>query len=244
MKFLFNKSDVFRETFTFYQYNDNNCRIVLNKYCRQKGFEELKNNNYIPQEDSEEVQRVSLSRSRRRIREIALSNNFEYFATITVNEKNCDRFSLTKCQENLRKRLHKLKRRNKNFAFLFITEKHKNGAFHFHGLVRGLDLYVNKNGYYSNTIFDEIGFNSFSKIKDYTKCCNYICKYISKDCVKNEQNQIYFCSRGLKKPIKYNIKPIDLNWNYENDFVKIKDFNINDLSQEDLIKFLTLEEEF
>lgn len=244
MKFLYNNHDVYRETYRLYQYNDNDFRIVLNKYCRQKGFEDVKTNNYIPKTDSEEVQRVSLSRSRKRIREIALCNDFEYFATITVNSKNCDRFSLSACQESLRKKLHKLKRKNKNFAFLFITEKHKDGAFHFHGLVRGLELYINNNGYFSNSVFDEIGFNSFSKIKDYTKCCNYICKYITKDCIKNEHNQIYFCSRGLKKPLSYNIKPIDIDWKYENDFVKLSDFSLSDLSEEQIIKFMQLEEEF
>ncbi len=240
-KFKFNKSKVYHEACTLYQYNNDYFRVVLQKYQRQKGFEEIsKENTYIPQTESEEVQRISISRTKRNIREICLCNDFQYFATITVNSANCDRFSLSECQRTLKKKLHKLKRKNSNFAFIFITEKHKNGAFHFHGLVKGIDMYVNSNGYLSNKVFDEIGYNSFSLIKDYNKCCNYITKYITKDCIKNENNQIYFCSRGLKRATKYDIDIIDLNWNFENDFCKIKDFTSDELTHEEIFKFFNI----
>lgn len=244
MKFLFNKQDVYRETFYLYQYNENDFRICLQKFARQKGFEEEKKTGYIPQTEPEEVQRVSLSRTKRHIRELALCNGFEYFATLTVDSANADRFSLTDCQDLLRKKLKKLKRKNSDFAYLFITEKHKNGAFHFHGLVKGInDFYINSNGYLSHEVFDEIGFNSFSKIHDFEKTCNYITKYITKDCIKNEHNQIYFCSRGLKKATKYIIKPdFDIDFTYENDFCKLRDFHIPDMSQEELLKFMLLKE--
>ena len=197
---LFSKCSVYTDKFYLYQYNDNNIRIVHQKYCRKKGFEEIKKQEYIPQINSDEVDRVSLSRTRRNIRELALSNNFEYFATLTVNSEYADRFHLTECQNLLRKKLKKLKRKNDDFAYIFITEKHKNGAFHFHGLVKGVkDFYINNNGYLSHSVFDEIGFNSFSKIKNYSKTCNYILKYITKDCVKNEaRHSLHIQSRSQK----------------------------------------------
>lgn len=245
MKLLFTKNQIYKDKFFLYQYNDNDFRIILNKYTREKGFEEIKNqNSFIPQTEDEEKQRISLSRTKRNIREIALCNNFTHFATITVNSKNADRFSLSKCQDLLKYKIkEKIRRKNKDFAYIFITEKHKDGAFHFHGLVKGLEFYINNNGYLSNDVFDEIGFNSFSKIKDFEKTCNYITKYITKDCVKNENNQIYICSRGLKKAIKYEINPIDIKWSYENDFCKIKDFNINNnISKEELLNLINITE--
>ena len=63
------------------------------------------------------------------------------------------------------------------------------------------------------------------KIKDYTKCCNYITKYISKDCVRNETRQIYICSRGLKRALKTEINILDdsdISWDYINDYCCIK----------------------
>ena len=199
-KFIFSKNQVYSDKFFLYQYNDENIRIVHQKSCRKKGFENIKKDSYIPQTEPDEVERVSISRTRRNIRELALSNSFEYFATLTINSDYCDRFHLTECQQLLRKKLKKFKRKNCNFAYLFITEKHKNGAFHFHGLVKGIDdFYINENGYLSHKIFDEIGFNSFSKIKDYSKCCNYILKYITKDCVKNEARHcLYLFARSKK----------------------------------------------
>lgn len=102
-------------------------------------------------------------------------------------------------------------------------------------------MYINDNGYLSSKIFDnELGFNSFSKIKDYTKCCNYITKYITKDCIKNSHNQIYISSRGLKKSTKEEFKNIDFIPTFTNDFVEIKDFTVDSLSKDELLYFINL----
>lgn len=197
-QFLFSKNEVYKTKYTLYQYNDDDIRIVKQNSQRQKGFEDINpKNNYI---SKEEIERISISRSRRNIRELLLSNNFEYFATLTINSNSCDRFSLTECQKNLRKQLKSLKRKNSNFAYLFITEKHKDGAYHFHGLVKGVtDFYKNNLGYLSHKTFDQLGYNSFSKIKDYNRCVTYVLKYITKDCVKNEARDcLYFFQRSKK----------------------------------------------
>ena len=242
MNFIFNKNQVYSTRFFLYNYNNNNFRIVKVKSCRNSGFEEIKKKNNFIDFNSEEVQKSSLSRTKRNIRELALCNDFEYFATFTVNSEKCDRYSLNEVQDKLKKVLHKIKRNNKDFAFLIITEKHKDGAFHFHGLVKGInDLFVNDNGYLSSKIFNnELGFNSFSKIKDYTKCCNYILKYITKDCIKNSHNQIYISSRGLKKATREEFTNIDFIPTFTNDFVEIRDFTVDSLSKDELLYFMNL----
>lgn len=239
MKKIFTKNDVYNSHCYLVQYNDDYFKIVLNKYQREKGFEEInKKNTFVDNKD--EYERQSLSRTKRNIKEIALCNNFQYFATITINSKSCDRYSLVECQKKLREYLKKIKRKNKSFKYIFITEKHKDNAFHFHGLVANIPLYINNYGYYSCSILDDIGFNSFSLIKDYNKCCNYITKYITKECIRNEHNQIYISSRGLKKADKYEIPLVDLNWGFENDFVKIKEFSSTDLSINEFFQILGL----
>lgn len=238
MKLLYNKNDVYSSHCYLVQYNDDYFKIILNKYQREKGFEEITKKNNI--NDIDEVQRISLSRTKRNIKEIALCNNFEYFATWTVDATKCDRYNLELSETKMRKLCKKIKRNNKNFKYIFISEKHKDGAFHFHGLVKNIDLYINNNGYYSNVIFDELGYNSFSKIIDYNKTCNYITKYITKDCIKNLHNQIYFCSKGLKKAEKYEIPPLELNWKFENDFCKIIEFSPDDLSKSDFFQVFGL----
>ena len=103
------------------------------------------------------------------------------------------------------------------------------------------DLYLNKYGYLSSSKFDFLGFNSFSKIKSIEKVANYILKYISKDCVKNSKNQVYICSRGLKKAerteLNTNINN-DINFSYSNDFVDILDFDVQNCSRDFLLKIM------
>lgn len=81
---------------------------------------------------TEELQRQSLSRTKRNIKELALCNNFQYFATVTIASTSCDRYSLIECQKKFKRKLKTIKKYNNNFKYLFITEKHKDGAFHFH----------------------------------------------------------------------------------------------------------------
>lgn len=230
MQFLYNSTEI-RDIRTFiYVYNENYIRIVKVKSCRKSGFEEIKktNDSFIDV-NSEESKRCSLSRSKRNIREIAFCNGFTHFATLTVDSLKADRYNLEICQKKLKKTLEKIKRKNKDFRYIFITEKHKDNAFHFHGLVKGIenDLYKNDFGYYSSHILsNNLGFNSFSKIRDYNKCCNYITKYITKDCIKNEHNQIYISSKGLVKASKEEIKNISFIPSYENDYVQILDIDL------------------
>lgn len=237
MKFIFTNKDVYRPRISFYQYTDELYRIVYSKAVREKGFENIQ---LKKSSTKEEVEYSSLSRTRRNIRELSLCNNFTHFATLTVSSSRFDRYALDDCQEHLRSIIKKIKRNNKDFIYIFITEKHKDGAFHFHGLVSGLDFYINQNGYLSNKDFDTLGFNSFSIIKDKQKVSNYILKYITKDCVKNSKGTVYISSRGLKKANKTYL-PLDtkVKYTYENDFVKIKDFNINDLPKEELLELYT-----
>ncbi|MCI8291366.1 MAG: hypothetical protein HFJ25_03840 [Clostridia bacterium] len=113
--------------------------------------------------------------------------------------------------------------------------------FIFTGLIKGIsDFYTNSNGYLSHSLFDELGFNSFSVIKDYSKTCNYILKYITKDCVKNEKGTIYISSRGLKKADKYEIKPLDIDWTFENDFCQVRDYQISQMTEKELLSFMSI----
>lgn len=235
-------------------YNDTYWRLVSFNdkilYNNSSGRRKVKNKGFYDDittiTDKEEIERISLSRTKRHIKEICLCNNFEYFFTSTVSSKNADRFSLQECQDKITKLCKKIKRSNNEFKYIFITEEHKKGGFHFHGFIKGIpknDIYVNSNGYLSSHYFDTIGFNSFDKIRDYNKACNYITKYISKKCIKNENNQIYFCSRGLKRcdeeiMIPKDLKEIFGDNIFTNDYCQIKDFDITKLSENQRINLL------
>ena len=228
----------------FKQYNETYWSLInLNENIYRLG--KKKNNiDMVPGflVSEEEKNRISLSRTKRRIKEICLCNDFEYFVTMTVSSKikEYNRFDLENCVDNCKKFMHKLKRKSNVFKFIFIIEEHKEGGYHFHGMMKGLpinDIYKNKNGYLSSHTLDGLGFNSFDKIEDYNKFCNYITKYITKKCLKTENNQIYFCSRGLNKPSEEIMINLDLKsiWGeniYENEYCQKKDFDISKLSSE------------
>lgn len=236
---IFSENLVYNSKSYLYNYNGRFFRVCSIKACREKGFEDISSKKRT---DKKEVDRTSLSRTRRNIRELALCNDFEYFCTLTVNSVKCDRYSLDEVQDNLRKCLRNLRNSSNNFKYLVITEKHKDGAFHFHGLMSGLsDLYVNKFGYLSCTKLDVLGFNSFSRIESLEKVSNYILKYITKDCVRNSHNQVYISSRGLKKAerseLNTNINN-DIHFTYSNDFVDILDFDVQKCSRDFLLKIM------
>lgn len=232
---LYKKSDVYKESVKLYMYNEKCFRLIRFKALRQKGFEDdekIKKNF----KNDEENKRTNLAHTKSRVRELALANSFDYFATITVNSAYGDRFHLDEVQNLLKKQIRNIRIKNPTFKYLFITEKHKDGAFHFHGLVKNCDFYINDNGYLSNKYFDRVGFNSFLKIDDkkdsYFKVCNYITKYITKDCVKNSAGSTYISSRGLKKaevfdlPVSFQFEPT-----FKNDFLSIKDFTDEDYKE-------------
>ena len=105
-------------------YNDNAYRIIKT-YCRSR-FKHYISDTFGNSDET------SLSRTKRNIRRIALSNNFEYFATWTINSEHCDRFFLSDCVDKMKELMKAFQRKNKNFKYLYIIEKHTNGAFHFH----------------------------------------------------------------------------------------------------------------
>ena len=98
---MIGKYNVNKTIYRLYQYNDDNFRIVKIKYYKEAGWEEI--HKISKKNNKEDVERVSLSRTKRRIREIALCNNFDYFCTFTVDKRFCDRYDVDVCQEKIEK---------------------------------------------------------------------------------------------------------------------------------------------
>lgn len=201
--------------------------------------------------DQDEIQRISLSRTKRNLKEICLCNGFTHFITFTIAKENCDRFSLDEVQDELKKINKAIRRKYKDYRYVFITEKHENGAFHFHGLIKGLNLNqgfeYNEHGKITIPIYsNRLGFDCVKEItsgaNDYQKLCSYIQKYITKDMCKKYNGQMYFCSKGLKKADRYIIKnlPSNFAWDFENDFVAVKNFNYKNRAAHNDLDFVVV----
>lgn len=228
---------------TIKRYNNSNYKIctmktgVLRK--GQKVYRRKKNT------VNEKKLSNNLVRAKTTIKEYALCNSFEYFITLTLDKEKYNRYDLKKYVKDLGQFIRDYRKKYKSdIQYILIPEQHKDGAWHIHGLIKGiLPLHLvnfdcipnapkklkNKDYYNFELYSKKFGFCSLGKIKDLEKISSYITKYINKDLGKNIElgNKTYYCSRGLKKAetIKKGHLVSPLEYDFENDYVKLKTVN-------------------
>ena len=163
-------------------------------------------------------------------------NNFEYFVTLTVNGQYLDRYNLAEYIKKLGQFIRDYRKKYKaNVQYLLIPEKHTDGAWHMHGLLKGIPkehLKINKHGYKDWEAYSKrFGYISIDEIRSQIAVSKYITKYISKSIdtgrgVTDKESKLYYCSRGLKAAIKIDEGTLNSNqlnsiyFEYENDYVK------------------------
>lgn len=206
MRYLYTKNDVYKPALILKKYNDNNCDLTFLKCCRQQGFEEhrppLEGDKPQKITANDEIERISLSRAKSRVRQLIALNQFEYFFTATISPDSSiikNRYDIDVVSKKIQEKFKNLSRKCELLKYLYVFEKHLDGAIHLHGVlsIDNKEIYINKNGYYSLRFFDNIGFTSLSKIKNINACASYCIKYITKQCVKSARGSYYYRSRNL-----------------------------------------------
>jgi len=137
--------------------------------------------------DSDAKER-SAKRARKRLFELAACNPFELFVTLTLDQKEIDRYDYKIVIKKMNQWLTNLVKR-KGFAYIFVPERHKDGAIHFHGLCTSAGLTLLPSGHRDKSKRDILnvanwryGYTTAVKLDgDYTNVCKYITKYIRKD---------------------------------------------------------------
>lgn len=193
----------------------------------------------------------SLSRTRRIVRDLLFSNYFDLFCTFTFNQEKVDRFNYKECQQKITKFFDNYKQRySPNFKYVLVPEFHKNGAIHFHGMVRGIrkeDLdvpeYIFKRNRLTGELFlglnirkyvhwksYKLGFFSCSRIKNHTACALYVSKYITKDLMQLPKGvRAVMASKGLLRPdLAFDEDDIPClldDMDFKNEFVWVSDLN-------------------
>lgn len=166
------------------------------------------------------VQYCSIIRAKARLRDIALCNDFDYFVTLTFNKEYVNRYSPNDIYKKLSVWLRNASARH-CIKYVLIPEYHKDGAIHLHGLfccgdykLHNSKKKTDKGQKIYNLKEFQFGFNTFIEIDkktdgSYTKVCNYILKYITKDTAKIF-GKYYLSSRSLiKKPDIEICSPVD-----------------------------------
>lgn len=166
----------------------------------------------------------SLSRTKSRIFELSMCNEFTHFCTLTLDQNKVgDRFDLDTFRKDF---AHFVRNQNRGritpIKYLLIPEQHKNGAWHLHGFFSGLEesadlipfklsdripYRLRKMIREGNSVFNwekyakKYGFFTATRIKDRYSASAYITKYVTKDVVKQgreSHRHLFFASQGLK----------------------------------------------
>lgn len=192
----------------------------------------------------------NIARAKSNIREYALCNPWDYFCTFTISKDKYDRYNFQAFYKDFAKFISNYNRscnKNEKVKYLVIPEMHKDGAWHLHGLLKGIrqvDMYINKYGYISWTKYEEkFGYISFDPIRSIDNCSKYLLKYITKDisrCVSDLGCHLYYSSNGLKKGEMIFRGKLELKceWDYEtpDGFCKIKYFDERKVDPDDYIR--------
>ena len=123
-------------------------------YCKmpikRAGFEQDTNYNYRRDVNDSKLTN-NVIRARTRVFELAICNNFEYFITLTINDEKLDRYNLKGYIKKLGQFIRDYRKKHStDIQYLLIPEKHKDGAWHVHGLIKGIpadQLQKNEYGY-------------------------------------------------------------------------------------------------
>lgn len=170
-----------------------------------------------PQDDYITLER-SVRRSRAVIRDLVVCNEFELFCTFTFSPKIYDRYNFNNLKMVMLRWLHNQRRAHSpNLLYLVIPEFHKDGAIHFHALLKNYNGRLKDSGHKSrkgkNKVFNlpsfRGGFTTCSVIDhNLDAVAEYVSKYITKDMISIFNKNRYFCSKYLLRPKKSYNKPI------------------------------------
>ena len=212
--------------YNLYQYRHNCYKVVrFNStaprtgclvHTKEDGF---KHKDKLPQ---------ALSRARRVCLELALCNDWKWFATLTIAKDNYDRKNLHGFYERFTEWLkYQRKTQGVKIPYLLVPEQHGDGSWHMHGFFTGdIDSFlvsfrdldaegyrsaegkklprklINKDYYNWPAYQDRFGFCSFGKIRNHDATAFYATKYISKSFQGDAQRvglKLYYCSQGLNR---------------------------------------------
>jgi len=188
----------------------------------------------------------SLRRTRKAIKDYALCNEFDIFATFTFKG---DRQNVAGCKSQFSNWLKNIQKRSGKIEYIAVPEFHKDGvSIHFHVLIKGYrgkirrtinphtgkplvkkgrkiyELPSYRSGHNTIEMIDE-------KKETSTKVAFYIQKYITKDMPRLFGKNRYWASRGLNKPQLtdnpeewyLHVKP---DREYPNDYGQILEFDV------------------
>jgi len=168
----------------------------------------------------------SAKRAKKKVHRLTRANDWDMFVTFTLDPELVDRKNYDECAKVLGKWIDKTRKLYPGFRWCLVPERHKDGAWHYHGMFKGFPLQLlDYSGYCYNekskrnnkqdNIFKvgerkpiynisnyEGGFTTLTMVENIKATRNYILKYFTKDMAFGVQpnKKRYWASRKLIKP--------------------------------------------
>lgn len=184
-------------------------------------------------------------RAKNKIWDYARSNVWDYFLTFTFNKKMVDRYNYDECKSKLSKWLNNASQRycNGELKYLIVPEQHKDGAWHFHGLLSNCgSISMIDSGLRDDAgriIYNlpqfKYGFTTSTAVTDTNRAAIYITKYVTKAlCLTLTGKCRYLCSKNLKCPVISDIYCYDIK-DYLTSLYDSESFNVEWAQQKDYV---------
>lgn len=259
-------SKVLHNAYSLKKYNNDYYKLVLFKgVVLPAGYEKEKRKQEKFTHDKKLEN--NLARTRSMVFEYAMCNTFDYFVTLTLNKNKHDRYDLNAFIKALGQFIRDQRKKTGNdIQYLLIPEKHKDGAYHMHGLLKGvpddqiipftlqdkipnkIKRLIKKGRIINNWIpyAEKFGHVTLEKVINTEAVSKYITKYIKKEIgssVEEKNKKSFYVSRGLQKAeiIKKGTFPTELgnvlNFDFENEYLKILD--LSELDYKKIINYLS-----
>ena len=189
-------------------------------YLEQVPFESEEFTRVRDMTDPEYTAYKSYVRTKKIVYDLARSNRWEWFLTFTFSPDKVNRYDYEDCSKKMSEWLRNMKRICPDMVYLVVPERHKDGAFHFHGLFLNCWRFdFSFSGHYDKSdrpIFHvgkyNWGFTTATRISDYRKASSYLVKYITKDlCSVTVNKKRYWVTRNAQRPVieEYDLEGIE-----------------------------------
>ena len=172
----------------------------------------------------------SMRRARANLRRLALANGFAYFVTLTLDPDKINRYDGEAIVKRLNQWCDNMVRRH-GLRYVLVPERHKDGAFHFHGFFAGAGLDVVDSGTIKlpgekaprrwiheaqraewlqqggHIVYNlpqwKLGFSTaLALYGEYGSAVGYVCKYIGKQDGERPLGRWYYSGGDLAQPLK------------------------------------------
>ena len=142
---------------------------------------------------------------RNRVKDMAIINDFKYFATFTINPEKIDSYDTKAVMKKVGKWLNNQVNR-KGLKYILVPEYHKSGRIHCHALINDVFNLVDSSHRSKQKIIYNIldwryGFSTAIELDGSPAVVSYVTKYITKDNTRIFGKTYFSGGRTLKREV-------------------------------------------